>query len=372
MAPLLGISLMPHDDFCQAIQPLFEAHLVEVIEWSFDMGWGRTLPHWCEEVLDVYSECDRLLGHGVHYSLLSAQWDSSQWLACLKMDCHQYRYRHITEHFGWMVAGGFSQGTPLPLPMTSTTVAMGQKRLQRLADVAQVPVGLENLAFAFHRQDVLTQGAFLTELLAPINGFILLDLHNLYCQMNNFGLSAEEILETYPLDQVREIHLSGGSWSELNGKRVRRDTHDQAIPEVVFELLAIALERCPHVEVVIVERLGHTLTTEFEQRQFQAQFRRIHAIVDDPSRQHSELDGDILSDARQSPHAEPDISIDALAIFQSTLLSALHSSENINDAQLRLHQNQGNEYLEAYISQAEPAMLQLSQHLVKKWGQLNR
>ncbi|MGB8698592.1 MAG: DUF692 family multinuclear iron-containing protein, partial [Thermosynechococcaceae cyanobacterium] len=247
--PLVGLSLMPQADFFQAAEPLLASGAVDVLEWSFDMGWGAvTLPDWVPEILAHYSQRDRLLGHGVSYSLLSAQRDSSHWLACLQAECQQYRYRQISEHFGWMAAGDFYQSAPLPLPLRPETLQLGQQRLQSLAATAQVPVGLENLAFAFGLPDVLEQGTFLDQLLEPVDGFLLLDLHNLYCQMHNFRQSAVELLARYPLNRVRELHLSGGSWTEHSEGRIRRDTHDHPVPEPVFELLAIALQQCPQVE----------------------------------------------------------------------------------------------------------------------------
>jgi uncharacterized protein len=285
MTPQIGLSLMPQADFFQAAQPLLTSGAVDLVEWSFDMGWGTvTLPDWLPEILEYYSQRDRLLGHGVSYSLLSSGRDNQHWIDCLRAECQDYRYRHISEHFGWMTAGNFEQSAPFPLPLQLETLRLGQERLQRLADVAQVPVGLENLAFAFGLQDVLEQGAFLDQLLEPVDGFLLLDLHNLYCQMYNFQQSATELLARYPLARVREIHLSGGSWSEYSTGRVRRDTHDHAIPEPVFELLAIALQQCPFIEAIVFERLGNTVTTEPEQIRFRQDFARIQQIVQNHGR----------------------------------------------------------------------------------------
>jgi uncharacterized protein len=279
-APQVGLSLMPQAGFLAAAQPLLESGAVEVVEWSFDMGWGAvTLPDWIPEILEHYSQRDRLLGHGVSYSLLSAQHDTTHWLDCLRAECQQYHYRQITEHFGWMAAGDFYQSAPFPLPLRPETLQLGQQRLQDLAETAKVPVGLENLAFAFGLQDVLEQGTFLDQLLEPVDGFLLLDLHNLYCQMYNFQQSAVDLLSRYPLARVRELHISGGSWSETLDGRVRRDTHDQPVPEPVFELLTLALQQCPQVESVIFEQLGHTLTTDIEQLKFREDFDRIQHIV---------------------------------------------------------------------------------------------
>jgi uncharacterized protein (UPF0276 family) len=187
--PLVGLSLMMESNFFQATQPLFESGEVEILEWSFDMSWEvKAKPTWVEKLLKFYSKRDRLIGHGVSYSLLSAQAGERQtrWLELLQQECLNYRYRHISEHFGWMAAGDFYQSAPFPLPLSSETLQLGRASLKRLSDTANVPIGLENLAFAFGLQDVLQQGEFIAQLLEPVNGFLVLDLHNLYCQLHNF------------------------------------------------------------------------------------------------------------------------------------------------------------------------------------------
>lgn len=282
--PDVGLSLMLEEGFRRAAEPLFDAGEVDVLEWSFDMGWGSDpLSAWAEDRLTQFSVKDRLLGHGVTFSPLSGRWTDRQqeWLMRFEGECLQRQFRHISEHFGFMNAGNFHQSAPLPVPLTNDTLRIGQDRLKRLADVAQKPVGLENLAFAFGTQDVLDQGRFLEELLRPVDGFMVLDLHNIYCQAANFASPAEQLIDRYPLDRVRELHVSGGSWSESQAEAtrgpIRRDTHDEAVPDEVFDLVTVALKRCRHVEAVIFERLGTTLEPEDDER-FRADFRRLKEI----------------------------------------------------------------------------------------------
>ena len=74
--PQVGLSLMLEDDFLRAAFPLFEAGDVEVLEWSFDVGWPPTrMPDWALPLLQFYSGANNLLGHGVSYSPLSAGTD---------------------------------------------------------------------------------------------------------------------------------------------------------------------------------------------------------------------------------------------------------------------------------------------------------
>ena len=280
--PLVGVALMLEPEFAQATFPLFAEGEIETVEWSFDVLWnGVEGPNWLPDLLSEYASAGRLLGHGVSYSIFTADGAerSEAWCARLREECRRTSYQHVSEHFGFMVAGDFHRGAPLPMPCTPEVLQLGRNRLAQLAAAAGVPVGLENLAFAFCERDVREQGDFLEALLAPVDGFVLLDLHNIYCQSRNFGIPAEDLMRAYPLSRVRELHLSGGSWSEASGEAVRRDTHDGPVPEELFPLLEVALELCPNVKAVILEQLGSALRIGESQQQYRADFRRIASIV---------------------------------------------------------------------------------------------
>ncbi len=276
---------MVEQDFLQAAYPLFESGEIDVLEFSMDMGWTpEERPTWAQELLEFFGEQNRLLGHGVLYSPCSAKPTElhRQWLSRLREVVKTLKFQHVSEHFGVASGGGFLDTAPMPVPLTDAAVNATIENMQRLKDAAGVQVGLENLALAFGRRDVLDQGKFLERVLKALDGFILLDLHNLFCQMYNFQLTADEILDLYPLQLVKEIHVAGGSFSrsQFTAKDIRRDTHDGAVPEQVFEFLAIALKRCPNVRYVIFERLGNTLPGEEDREQMRKDFLRAKSIVE--------------------------------------------------------------------------------------------
>jgi uncharacterized protein (UPF0276 family) len=284
MTPRVGLSLMLEPDFLKAAMPLLESGDVEVLEWSFDTAWGSSKAEAYEALLNDYSEAGWLLGHGVSYSLLSADSKDLQndWLAKCRSEFQKRNYRHLTEHFGWMSGGDFHRGAPLPMPLTEETLELGVRNLKRLTEITDRPIGLENLAFAFSEADVRTQGEFIKALVSSVSGFLILDLHNLYCQKENFGISLDELVRTYPLELVKELHLSGGSWSEtsLPSKvKIRRDTHDEAVPEEIIQFIPSVLALCPNVEAVIFERLGDTLLEEAKRDRFREDFHLIKSKV---------------------------------------------------------------------------------------------
>jgi hypothetical protein len=251
-------------------------------------------------------------------------------------------------------------------------------------------VGLENLAFAFGMDDVENQGQFLEELLAPVDGFLVLDLHNLYCQSVNFAIPALELLKSYPLERVKQLHVSGGSWSQskygFDRTPIRRDTHDDGVPEDVLALVEPVARLCPNASTVVFERLGTALETDEAQKTFVSDFKRLRLLVDSIEPMESESRSSKISDSppsrvertRQEAFSESgsgtggtsgsDQQFDSLAETQGEMLEVLSKDmtpqmvlEHLRRSELCCH------YLD-YIETWEPRMIEVAQELVGKWG----
>ncbi|MCF3107173.1 DUF692 domain-containing protein [Niabella sp. CC-SYL272] len=208
--------------------------------------------------------------------------EQEQWLKSLKKYAADYHFEHITEHFGFMTGKDFHHGAPLSIPFSPVTLAIGIDRVQRIQEACRCPVGLENLAFSYSLDDVKRHGVFLEKLVEPVNGFIILDLHNLFCQIHNFNVDFESILAYYPLNRVREIHISGGSWEPsvaVPSTIIRRDTHDEKVPDTVFDFLRKTIPRCPNLKFVVLEQLGTGLRSEASRVAFRDDFLQMQAIV---------------------------------------------------------------------------------------------
>ena len=353
-----------------ACYPLFSESKVEAIEWSFDALFRvKDVPDWFYELLSFYSKEYRLVGHGVFFSLFSGRWlpEQQEWLDNLEKVSRQFRFDHVTEHFGFMTGKNFHQGAPLNIPFTSSTLAIGRDRLARIQQACDCPVGLENLAFAYTLDEVKQHGSFLEELITPVNGFIILDLHNLYCQLHNFNVGFSELIKLYPLHRVREIHISGGSWQETEvepGRKVRRDTHDDGVPQEVFNILRQTIPLCPHLKYVVMEQLGTGLNTEESRKQYYNDFlemQRIVALCNDDTKEniHPFLPPQDL--ALGTP-----IEDEQLYSQQRELADILETSNGYNNLYERLQQSSlaATEWqLEAW----QPAMLETAMLIAQKW-----
>ncbi len=353
-----------------AALPLFEAGKVEAIEWSFDsMYYFDNVPPWFLELIAAYSNEGRLLGHGVFFSLFSGKWKPEQqsWLDDLQRLSQRFTFDHITEHFGFMTGKNFHQGAPLSIPFNRTTLAIGQDRLQRIANACQCPVGLENLAFAYSLDEVKRHGEFLSKLVEPINGFLILDVHNLYCQLHNFDIDYDDLLSWYPLELVREIHISGGSWEAVSvqpDKKIRRDTHDDGVPDDVFTLLKKTITRCPNLKYVVLEQLGTGLRSPGQQERFRDDFYRMDKITQQYTPENGFSAKDFLPPTL--PSLSDPVEDGELHRQQIALSDILESATDCDDARRRLGQSPLADS-DWQAEQWQAAMLETAIAIAEKW-----
>ncbi len=355
-----------------AALPLFEAEKVQAMEWSFDVLYHQPeRPDWFEALVAAFSSERRLIGHGVFFSLFKAKWstEQTQWLRDLQIISRTTPFDHLTEHFGFFTGRDFHTGAPLSVPFTPQTLAIGRDRLQRIQAACVCPVGLENLAFAYSLDEVRRHGDFLAQLLEPVNGFIILDLHNLFCQLHNFQLAFETLLALYPLEKVREIHISGGSWDvHLHdaSQKIRRDTHDDNVPDAVFELLEKALPICPNLKYVVLEQMGTALQTEAERAAYRQDFERMDKIV-----ARFNLNNQLRTIAPFLPRldstlAEQPLENTTLFEQQRQLSDILETSAHYQQAQERLRHSTLHQSA-WQVEQWDEAMLHTALQIAQKW-----
>jgi len=208
----------------------------------------------------------------------------------------------------------------------------------------------------------------LEQLLEPVNGFIILDLHNLYCQLRNFDLAFDEMISLYPLERVREIHISGGSWDEsaTNPSRsVRRDTHDDAVPPDVFQLLEMTIPRCPHLKYVVLEQLGNGLETTASRSSFHHDFLQMELIV----REYNSEDNVAPMETflPSSPLLTGIVVEDVMLYEQQLELSSILESSASYEEAMRLLGRSSLARSDWRIEEWEPYMIETALKIAQKW-----
>ena len=99
--------------------------------------------------------------------------------------------------------------------------------MRQLGAALGVPILLENSTiFSAIPEPDMSEPAFFNRLHAKTGCGMLLDLHNLYANTLNLGISADEYLAELDPEIVVEIHLAGGDW--LKGHYT--DSHSRRTP----------------------------------------------------------------------------------------------------------------------------------------------
>jgi len=198
--------------------------------------------------------------HGVELSIGSAHGLNSAYLNMLDRFQKEWSFVWHSEHLGFQTIAGEDDatleiGVPLPMPATAEAVELVASRSASIQQRYSVPFLLENPAHYFRDlptdPEIGNEAGFLQAVTKNSGCYLLLDLHNLYCNAVNLHFDAQEMINRLPLDRVIEIHVAGGSWRG----GFWMDAHDGRVPEPVWKLLEYVLPLAPNVAGVVFELL---------------------------------------------------------------------------------------------------------------------
>jgi len=198
--------------------------------------------------------------HGVELSIGSAHGLNSAYLDMLDRFQKEWSFVWHSEHLGFQTIAGDDDatleiGVPLPMPATAEAVELVASRSASIQQRYSVPFLLENPAHYFRDlptdPEIGNEAGFLEAVTKNSGCYLLLDLHNLYCNAVNLRFDAQEMINRLPLDRVIEIHVAGGSWRD----GFWMDAHDGRVPEPVWKLLEYVLPLAPNVAGVVFELL---------------------------------------------------------------------------------------------------------------------
>jgi len=198
--------------------------------------------------------------HGVELSIGSAHGLNGAYLNMLDSLQKEWSFGWHSEHLGFQTIAGDDDatleiGVPLPMPATAEAVELVASRSASIQQRYSVPFLLENPAHYFRDlptdPEIGNEAGFLESVTKNSGCYLLLDLHNLYCNAVNLHFDAQEMINRLPLDRVIEIHVAGGSWRD----GFWMDAHDGRVPEPVWKLLEYVLPLAPNVAGVVFELL---------------------------------------------------------------------------------------------------------------------
>lgn len=205
------------------------------------------------------------VGHAVAFGLGSFHSGEAThhraWRRAMYRDQRQNPVEWTSDHAVATRLAGQDVRLPVPLPLTDTLAGLVRQRLLQLRELAGLAL-IETSAWTLSWGDHALEPDFYRAATDAPGLGILLDLHNLWTNSLNLGFDPDAWLARLPLDRVVEVHVSGGGWTDpawCPGPPLRLDSHDNAVPEAVFDLLEAWLPHLPGLRQLTLERMEGTL-----------------------------------------------------------------------------------------------------------------
>jgi len=176
--------------------------------------------------------------HGVGLSIGSMQPLDADHLARLKVVCDRYEPESFSEHLAWSTHDTTFLNDLLPLPYTETTLTQVCAHIDEVQTLLGRQMLLENPAtYLLFEESTIEEVDFLAETARRTGCGLLLDVNNVFVAATNHRLDPRDYLKRFPVQSVREIHLSGHSETiDDAGAPLLIDSHDTPMKDPVWEL----------------------------------------------------------------------------------------------------------------------------------------
>ena len=240
-APMVGLLYNPAiPDVLDAFGSLVD--FVEVIPdrlwYDFGVGSPGRFSHSSAalEELKRYTADRAVIGHGIGLSLPSAIPLDEELLDEVVATHRDLSYGWYSEHLSMFVVPNRSvpnaqAGLGLPVAYDEEMLALVGGKVKQLGEALGTRILLENpTVFSAIPEPDMSEPAFFNRLHAGTGCGMLLDLHNLYANTINLGISAEAYLAELDPEMVVEIHLAGGDML----KGFLTDSHSRPTPASVW------------------------------------------------------------------------------------------------------------------------------------------
>lgn len=186
--------------------------------------------------------------HGVSLSIGGTDPLDMDYLASLKRLIHMVQPVLVSDHLCWTGVHGINLHDLLPLPFTQETVDHVAGRIAQVQDYLGRQMLIENAStYTSFKTDEMTEWEFLNAIVEKADCHILFDVNNIYVSGFNHGFDPLDYLAAMPASRIKQIHLAGHTHE---GDYII-DTHDEPVPDPVWDLYSAAIARLGPVPTMI-------------------------------------------------------------------------------------------------------------------------
>lgn len=241
--PALGFGLGLRADHYDALLDARSVDWLEAISENYLVPGGKPLD-WLRRMRERYP----VVLHGVSLSIGSQDALDRDYLSALKRLADAIEPAWMSDHLCWTGAHGRNLHDLLPLPYTEESVAHVSARVRQVQDFLGRRILLENVSsYVEFKSSTMPEWEFLAAIAERADCLILLDVNNIHVSSRNHGFDARAYLAGIPPRRVQQFHLAGHTFQD----NLVIDTHDQPVPDPVWDLYADAVRRFGPVSTMI-------------------------------------------------------------------------------------------------------------------------
>lgn len=186
--------------------------------------------------LRYFTERFDMLCHGLSLSIGSPAPLDEAYVHRLKQFLTTHNVLMYSEHLSYCSDDGHLYDL-MPIPFTEDAVKHVAERIERVQDILQRRLIIENVSYYAAPGQELQEVAFLTEILNKADCELLLDVNNVFVNSVNHGYDAKQFIAALPSERIAYCHIAG-HFNEAEDLIV--DTHGADVIDPVWDLLQFA------------------------------------------------------------------------------------------------------------------------------------
>jgi len=188
--------------------------------------------------LEFFTEKYPLVCHGLSLSIGSPAPLDQNFISDLKIFLDNHNVIYYSDHLSYCSDEGHLYDL-MPIPFTQDAVYYVAKRIQRVQDILQRRIAIENVSYYAAPGQELTELEFTNAILDEADCDLLLDVNNIYVNSLNHGYNPSVFLKNLKPKSISYIHIAGHD----SDREIPIDTHGENVIEPVWDLLAQAYEQ---------------------------------------------------------------------------------------------------------------------------------
>jgi uncharacterized protein (UPF0276 family) len=183
-----------------------------------------------------FTERYPFLIHGLSLSIGSPAPLNEQLVHDVKDFMAEHNIRMYSEHLSASSDDGQLYDL-MPIPFTEEAVRHVASRVQRVQDILEQRIALENVSYYAPTDTAMSEAEFTLAVLEEADCDLMLDINNIVVNSINHNYDPLEFMYRMPADRIRYFHIAG---HYVEAEDLRIDTHGTPVDQQAWALLAEA------------------------------------------------------------------------------------------------------------------------------------